>query len=153
MHFRSRLPFCAAVVFLVGCFEPEVYHATPDVSSASARTKAIVRNQVHENFKTAMAEAIGILEAEDYKRFVETFAPPGFLEQKSAEPGGIDAWIQEVSRRGPDILIALKDVEKSWPPMLEPHQSKHESTRTVDGKSVTVRFVFKKTDKYWYIEH
>jgi hypothetical protein len=166
----SRLTYCAAALFvLVGCSKPATTSATSAGTSTGGTTtagtaaapatpaapaKATVNNEARENVKTAIAEAIRLLEAKEYKLFAETFAFPEFLKEVSASPGGLDAMVNDVEKHAPEMLKDLKDFQGKEPQMIGADTAKFEIKREVAGqKPETGEIIFKKIDKYWYIEN
>ena len=77
---------------------------------------------------TAIAEAIRLLEAKEYARFLETFSRPGDLTEMLATRKMDDLVAEFASERSPDILAALKAASGMQP------------TVSQDGLRVDYRF-------------
>jgi hypothetical protein len=110
-----------------------------------------VKPESREALETAIPEGIRLLEAKEYKVFVEIFVPPADLK-KIIEGSSLEEFAKKFGeRKAPRLLEILKEI-KGTKPSLDDNGT--EATFSLkeekDGKK-SITFV--KIDKYWYIKN
>jgi hypothetical protein len=101
--------------------------------------------------ETAIPEGIRLLEAKEYKPFIEKFALPEHLA-KMKERGDFDEVVERFGKQdAPDLLGALKSIKDAKPTLdKEGNEATYELKRPVRDKKV---IKFKKVDKLWYLNN
>ena len=99
--------------------------------------------------RTALALAIGLLEAKDYAGFVERFVPPDELERERCAGRTLDD-VADARLADPDQLLARLRQVRGVPPAL----AGGGTTATFEGSrhGRPVRVVFQKIGGRWYLE-
>jgi hypothetical protein len=110
-----------------------------------------VKPESREALETAIPEGIRLLEAKEYKVFVEIFVPPADLK-KIIEGSSLEEFAKKFGeRKAPRLLEILKEI-KGTKPSLDDNGT--EATFSLkeekDGKK-SITFI--KVDKYWYIKN
>jgi HEAT repeat protein len=126
--------------------------ATSAAPATTAPPSAAGEPDPRENLETAVPEGIRLLEAKDYKSFIQKFIPPEALALMLALPPKqtIDDLAKDFgAKASSDFLQGLKAI-KGLQPEMSP-----------DGKKATFKlkepiggentFCFEKIDKFWYI--
>jgi hypothetical protein len=105
-----------------------------------------------EDTGTAVAEAIRLLEAKDFKKFIQNFMPPEKLKQiTDGKPEMLDQMAKATTSEGiAPVLSALKEIKDAKPELdAEGKHAKFALKEEIAGhKSMT----FVKVDKFWYLD-
>ncbi len=110
-----------------------------------------VKAESRETLETLIPEGIRILEAKEYKTFVEIFVPPDELK-KITEGTSLEEFAKTFGeRKAPRLLEILKEI-KGTKPSLDDNGTKATFVlkEEKDGKKA---ITFVKVDKYWYIQN
>ena len=104
-----------------------------------------------QSLEKAVPYAISLLEAKNYKTFLETFMPPEELKEATSEMT-IDEMARGFARRskGADMLKALKMI-KGMKPTLEEKGTVAIFQLPGDGVKGNKEFKFVRVGKNWYI--
>jgi hypothetical protein len=101
-----------------------------------------------ENVKTAIAEAIHLLELKDYKTFLLQFAPPDQVKARGGTTEAMGAWVDYFSKQAEDVLAALKGAKTQTPTYDEARTT---ATFPVKGERGPQSLRMVKIGKYWYL--
>ncbi|RLD81345.1 MAG: hypothetical protein DRJ07_09370 [Bacteroidetes bacterium] len=102
-----------------------------------------------ENLKSAVTDAISLLEKEEYKPFFEKYILPKNLEMVLTMKT-MDEIIESFSKKkATRLLDALKLAKEATPKYDESGNQATFAKEDIEGLSKTI--IFEKVDKYWYI--
>ena len=110
-----------------------------------------VKPESRQALETAIPEGLRLLEAKEYKAFVEVFVAPADLK-KITERTSLEEFAKDFGdRKAPLLLEVLKEI-KGTKPSLDDNGTKATFAlkEERDGKK-SITFV--KIDKYWYIKN
>lgn len=110
-----------------------------------------VKPESREALETAIPEGIRLLEAKEYKVFVEIFVPPADLK-KIIEGTSLEEFAKKFGERKAPRLLEVFEEIKGTNPSLDDSGTKATFAlkEEKDGKK-SITFV--KVDKYWYIKN
>jgi len=110
-----------------------------------------VKPESREALETAIPEGIRLLEAKEYKVFVEIFVPPADLK-RIVEGSSLEEFAKKFGeRKAPRLLEILKEIKGTKPSLDESGtKATFALKEEKDGKK-SITFV--KVDKYWYIKN
>src|SRR5687768_7200574 len=110
------------------------------VSNPSAREKA----------ETAILEALRLLEAKGYQKFLLEFMPPEMVKTKTKSSAALDEWVQYFTTYGLGFTLPrIKEASKTTPKYDE---SKTTATFPLKDYDGTKWFKMIKIGRYWYVE-
>ena len=103
-----------------------------------------------EHPDTAIAEAIRLLEAKDYKTFVSQFVPPDQLKARAGSPEAFNTFVERFAERADRLLAAFKYIRTQKPTY---DQAKTTATFQLDGQAdaPSTSLTFVKIGQYWYL--
>ncbi len=105
---------------------------------------AAAESKTPEDLAQAIDEGIKMLEAKDYKAFIERFIPPAELKEVIAQ-NGLDELAKNFGNAKAGMLLqALKDIQTMSPELSEDGQK---ASFAVEPRSV----IFKKIEGKWRI--
>ena len=120
-------------------------------SFATAVFSQEVKPELREALETVIPEGIRLLEAKEYKVFVELFVPPAELK-KIAERTPLEEFAKQFGeRKSPQLLEALNEIKGAKPRLDDSGTKATFALREEMGKKRTITFV--KVDKHWYIKN
>jgi hypothetical protein len=121
------------------------------VGFAAAVTAADPRPDPREKLETAIPEAIRLLEAREYRTFIEQFAVPDELKQVLGQ-GTIEELTRSFAKENAQLALRVMKQIVGARPTLEADGTRatFELKEAVEGKK-SITFV--KIGKYWYLRN